>query len=56
MAYLEKDSSLYKRYLSLLEEQEDELPVILEKIDELVRQEREQRKAFDDYILSLELE
>jgi hypothetical protein len=55
MARLEKDSDLYKRYVSLLDEQEDQLEEALEKIEDLRIKEQRQREELDRYILSLDL-
>jgi hypothetical protein len=55
MARLEKDSDLYKRYVSLLNEQEDLLEEALTKIEDLRAREQRQRAELDRYILSLDL-
>jgi hypothetical protein len=55
MARLEKDSDLYKRYVSLLDEQEDQLEAALERIEDLRAKEQRQREELDRYILSLDL-
>ncbi len=55
MARLDRDSDLYKRYVSLLDEQEDQLESSLETIEELRARELEQRRELDRYILSLDL-
>lgn len=55
MARLEKDSDLYKRYVSLLDEQEDQLETALERIEDLRAKEQRQREELDRYILSLDL-
>jgi hypothetical protein len=55
MARLEKTSDLYKRYVSLLDEQEDRLEEILAKIEDLRVRERRQREELDRYMLSLDL-
>jgi hypothetical protein len=55
MARLEKNSDLYKRYVSLLDEQEDLLEEALTKIEDLRVKERRQREEIDRYILSLDL-
>jgi hypothetical protein len=55
MARLEKTSDLYKRYVSLLDEQEDLLEEALAKIEDLRVKEQRQREEIDRYILSLDL-
>jgi len=55
MARLEKTSDLYKRYVSLLDEQEDLLEEALAKIEDLRIKEQRQREEIDRYILSLDL-
>ena len=55
MARLEKSSDLYKRYVSLLNEQEDLLEQALTRIEDLRAEERRQREDLDRYILSLDL-
>jgi hypothetical protein len=55
MERLDRESALYKRYVSLLDEQEDELERSLERIEELRLQERRQREEMDRYILSLDI-
>jgi hypothetical protein len=55
MARLEKTSDLYKRYVSLLDEQEDLLERALAKIEDLRIEEQRQREELDQYILSLDL-
>jgi len=55
MARLEKDSDLYKRYVSLLNEQEDLLEQALTNIEDLRVTEQQQREELDRYILSLDL-
>ena len=55
MARLEKDSDLYKRYVSLLDEQEDQLEEALERIEDLRIKEQRQREELDRYILSLDI-
>ena len=55
MARLEKTSDLYKRYVSLLDEQEDLLEEALAKINNLRVTEQRQREELDRYILSLDL-
>ncbi len=55
MERLDRESALYRRYVSLLDEQEDELESSLERIEELRLQERRQREEMDRYILSLDI-
>ncbi len=55
MARLEKDSDLYKRYVSLLDEQEDLLEQALTNIEDLRVKEQRQREELDRYIMSLDL-
>jgi hypothetical protein len=55
MARLEKDSDLYKRYVSLLDEQEDLLEQALANIEDLRAEEQRQREELDRYIMSLDL-
>ena len=56
MANLERDSRLYKRYLTILNDQEDELAGLMEMVETLRKRELQQKKDLDSYILSLELE
>ena len=55
MSRLEKTSDLYKRYVGLLDEQEDLLEQALTTIEDLMAQEQRQREQLDRYILSLDL-
>ncbi|UCF97002.1 MAG: hypothetical protein JSV89_17765 [Spirochaetaceae bacterium] len=55
MARLEKTSDLYKRYVSLLDEQEDQLEQALSAIESLRAKEQQQREELDRYILSIDL-
>jgi hypothetical protein len=55
MDSLSRDSALYKRYVAQLDSQENELAGILPEIDRLAKKEQDQRKALDDYILSLDV-
>jgi hypothetical protein len=55
MGRLSKTSDLYKRYVGLLDEQEDQLEAALERIEELRTREQEQRRGLDRYILSLDI-
>lgn len=55
MGALERDSPLYKRYVAQLDSQENELAAIRSEIDRLARREQGERKALDDYILSMEV-
>ncbi len=56
MARLERDSALYKRYVSQLETQETDLGLIRGRIDTLRQKELEQRSALDDTLKSLDVE
>jgi hypothetical protein len=55
MDSLSRDSALYKRYVAQLDSQENEMAGILTETDRLARKEQEQRKALDDYILSIDV-
>ena len=55
MARLEKTSDLYKRYVALLNDQEDQLERALSAIEDLRIKEQQQREELDRYILSLDL-
>ena len=55
MSRLERTSNLYKRYVGLLDEQEDLLEAALSNIEDLRVQEQRQREQLDRYILSLDL-
>ncbi len=55
MDSLSRDSALYKRYVAQLDSQENEMAGILTETDRLVKKEQEQRKALDDYILSIDV-
>jgi hypothetical protein len=55
MDSLSRDSALYKRYVAQLDSQENELAAILPEIDRLAKKELDQRKALDDYILSMDV-
>ena len=55
MARLDRDTDLYKRYVGLLNEQEDLLEQALTAIEELRAQEQRQREELDRYIMSLDL-
>ncbi len=55
MDSLSRDSALYKRYVSQLDAQETELAGFLTEIDRLAKKEMDQRKALDDYILSIDV-
>ena len=56
MDALNRDSSLYKRYVQQLNDQEDELARILERIDGLRAQELRQQRDLDSYLQSLQVE
>jgi chromosome segregation ATPase len=55
MDSLSRDSALYKRYVSQLDAQETELAGFLTEIDRLAKKEMDQRKALDDYILTIDV-
>jgi len=55
MARLEKTSDLYKRYVGLLDQQEDLLEEALTNIEDLRAKEQQQREELDRYIVSLDL-
>lgn len=55
MDSLSRDSALYKRYMAQLDSQENEMAGILTETDRLAKKEQDQRKALDDYILSIEV-
>jgi predicted nuclease with TOPRIM domain len=55
MARLEKTSDLYKRYVSLLDEQEYLLEEALERIEDLRIREQQQKEELDRYMVSLDL-
>jgi hypothetical protein len=54
MDSLSRDSALYKRYVSQLDAQETELAGFLTEIDRLAKKEMEQRKALEEFILSID--
>jgi len=55
MSRLDKDSVLYRRYVSLLDKQENQLEESLKKIEDLRIKEQQQKEELDRYILSLDL-
>jgi predicted nuclease with TOPRIM domain len=55
MARLDRDSDLYKRYVGLLDEQEDLLEEALSNIEDLRSREQRQREELDRYLMSLDL-
>jgi hypothetical protein len=55
MARLDRDSDLYKRYVALLDEQEDRLAAALERGEELRAREQRLREDLDRYLLSLDI-
>jgi hypothetical protein len=55
MDALNRDSSLYKRYVQQLSDQEDELEKILQRIDDLRARELEQQRGLEAYITSLQI-
>jgi hypothetical protein len=56
MDALSRDSSLYKRYVQQLSDQEDQLEKILERIDDLRARELEQQRELEAYMQSLQIE
>ena len=56
MRNLEKNSSLYKRYVEILEKQEDEIEKILEEKEKLSEAISEKKKEIGEYINSLDIE
>ncbi|MFW6125125.1 MAG: hypothetical protein ACOC46_03165, partial [Pirellulales bacterium] len=55
MGRLDRNSELYRRYVGILGDQEDELAELRGKIDALRDREAQQRRALDDYLLSLDV-
>ena len=55
MARLDRDSDLYKRYVGLLDDQEDLLEEALSNIEDLRSREQRQREELDRYLMSLDL-
>lgn len=55
MGRLDRNSDLYKRYVSLLNDQEDRLEAALARSEELLTRERRLREELDRYILSLDV-
>jgi predicted nuclease with TOPRIM domain len=55
MARLERSSDLYKRYVSLLDEQEDMLEKALAGIEDLRIREMQRQEELNRYILSIDL-
>lgn len=55
MAQLDRTSQIYQRYVKTLSEQEDKLATIQQKILDLREEDSKQKKALDDYLLSLDL-
>jgi len=55
MAQLDRTSQIYQRYVKSLTEQEDKLGAIQAKILDLREQELKERRALDNYLLSLDV-
>jgi hypothetical protein len=55
MAQLDRTSQIYQRYVKTLSEQEDKLGAIQQRILELREEESKQRRALDEYLLSLDI-
>jgi chromosome segregation ATPase len=55
LARLDKTSEMYARYEKLLGEQEDELAIILAKIDSLRNTLHQRKKDLEQYIASLQV-
>jgi hypothetical protein len=56
MARLERTSQLYQRYVKTLTDQEDQLAAIQQRLAELRDAEAKQRRALEEYLLSLDIE
>jgi len=56
MAQLDRGSDLYKRYVTMLDEQETRIQKLRTEIATLQQQENDQRKQLDDYVMGLNLE
>lgn len=56
MAQLDRASQIYQRYVKTLTEQEDKLGAVQARILDLRDEEAKERKALDDYLLSLDVE
>jgi hypothetical protein len=56
MANLDRTSSLYQRYVSTLNDQENTLASLSAALDKLRAQETEKKKAIDDYLAGLDAE
>jgi len=55
MPYLDHGSDLYKRYVKKFGDQEDAVEKLGEQVKNLTQTEDTQRKALDDFLLSLDL-
>jgi len=55
MSQLDRAGDLYKRYVKKFTQQEDMIESLREKIDALVKQVTEARRALDEYLLGLDL-
>lgn len=56
MSALDRGSDLYKRYVTILGEQETRIATVRTEIADLLQQEQAQRKAIEDYVSGLNLE
>jgi len=55
MANLDRDSSLYRRYVAALTSQEDELESLRSSLDSARKEENRRRSSLEDYISDLEV-
>ena len=55
MQVLSKNSEVYRRYERKFDTQENRIEDLREEIAALVKQENEQRRALDEFLLSLDL-
>jgi len=55
MGQLDRTSQIYQRYVKTLSEQEDKLATVQQRILDLREEEGKQRKALDEFLLSLDL-
>lgn len=56
MNSLDRNSDLYKRYVTILGEQETRIETLRKEIEDLLKQEQVQRKAIEEYVAELNLE
>ena len=54
MASLAPETDLYKQYLDILAEQEDELKTLADRIEQLTKQEESQRLQLERYIRTMQ--